>query len=516
MECSRKKKEASIARKNNRHSMDKTKGFHEAAPVTKRSPRNSYDIEAYPISFHGSSVFWDSDSDSGSKTGGRKAYPLPQPSGSCRSSMESNRRGSSFTSNDSFDDDDMHGDFSSFRVFEENNSSLWSKGSDSGSKASYLHQPPRCLSPWDAGLESPTEKHPCHPLPLPPSSPNGPPKKSPSKWKKGKLIGRGTYGHVYAGFNSENGTMCAVKEVKVITDDQTSKECLKQLNQEISLLTELTHPNIVQYYGSELGSDKLSVYLEFVSGGSIHKLLGEYGSFKEPVIRSYTRQILSGLAYLHGRNTVHRDIKGANILVDPNGGIKLADLGMAKHISCSSMLSFKGSPYWVAPEVIMNTNGYSLAVDIWSLGCTVLEMATSKPPWSQYEGVAAIFKIANGKGFPEIPNNLSKDARNFIELCLQRDPITRPTALQLLQHPFIQDQSLVEPTKFNLADSTPDRTRMSTYGRDNRTQQTSRRPSKGSWDEISVSSSLPESLCSSQQCTSASGSSLQSPYQPSY
>ncbi|GMJ06439.1 hypothetical protein HRI_004313100 [Hibiscus trionum] len=112
-----------------------------------------------------------------------------------------------------------------------NHSSLWSKGSDSGSKASYLHQPPRCLSPWDAGLEFPTEKHPCHPLPLPPSSPNGPPKKSPSKWKKGKLIGRGTYGHVYAGFNSENGTMCAVKEVKVITDDQTSKECLKQLNQ---------------------------------------------------------------------------------------------------------------------------------------------------------------------------------------------------------------------------------------------------------------------------------------------
>ncbi|TYI39218.1 hypothetical protein ES332_A02G082800v1 [Gossypium tomentosum] len=320
-----------------------------------------------------------------------------------------------------------------------------------------MHQSPRYLSPWDANLESPTEKHPCHRLPLPPpTSPNKPPKKSPSKWKKGKLLGRGTFGHVYAGFNSENGTMCAVKEVKVITDDQTSKECLKQLNQ---------------------GSDKLSVYLEYVSGGSVHKLLGEYGPFKEPVIRSYTRQILSGLAYLHARNTVHRDIKGANILVDPNGEIKLADFGMAKHMtSCSSMLSFKGSPYWMAPEVIMNAHGYSLAVDIWSLGCTVLEMATSKPPWSQYEGVAAIFKIANSKGFPEIPNNLSKDAQNFIKLCLQREPTARPTALQLLQHPFVQDQSMVEPTKFNLVD---DR----------------RRPSKGSWDEISLASSLPESPC---------------------
>ncbi|KAK8572255.1 hypothetical protein V6N13_047866 [Hibiscus sabdariffa] len=494
-----------MARKNNTHSMEKTKGF----PVTKRSPRNSYDNEA---------------------------YPLPQPSASCRSSMESNRRGSSSSSNESFDDDDLHGDFSSFRVFEENNSNLWSKGLDSGSKAWFIHQSARGLSPWDARFESPSEKHPRHPLPLPPSSTNGPPKKPPSKWKKGKLLGRGTFGHVYAGFNSENGTMCAVKEVKVITDDQTSKECLKQLNQEISLLSELSHPNIVQYYGSELGSDKLSVYLEYVSGGSIHKLLGEYGSFKEPVIQSYTRQILSGLAYLHGGNTVHRDIKGANILVDPNGGIKLADFGMAKHISCSSMLSFKGSPYWMAPEVIMNTNGYSLAVDIWSLGCTVLEMATSKPPWSQYEGVAAIFKIANSKGFPEIPNNLSKDAQTFIKLCLQRDPTARPTALQLLQHPFIQDQSMMEPTKFNLvneasltsfhesqymqADSVSEfrsnRLRIPTHGSDHRMQQTSRRPSKDSWDEISITS--PESPCSYsiQQCKSVCGSSLQSSYQPSY
>ncbi|MBA0738123.1 hypothetical protein Gogos_011531 [Gossypium gossypioides] len=437
-------KKTYTARNNNKHSMEKPKGLHEAAAVSKKSPRNSYDIEVHPISFHGCSVL----------------------------------------------------------VYEENNSNLWSKGSNSGSKASYMHQSPRYLSPWDASLESPTEKHPCHrlPLPPPPTSPNKPPKKSPSKWKKGKLLGRGTFGHVFAGFNSENGTMCAVKEVKVITDDQTSKECLKQLNQEISLLSELSHPNIVQYYGSELGSDKLSVYLEYASGGSVHKLLGEYGPFKEPVIRSYTRQILSGLAYLHARNTVHRDIKGANILVDPNGEIKLADFGMAKHMtSCSSMLSFKGSPYWMAPEVIMNAHGYSLAVDIWSLGCTVLEMATSKPPWSQYEGVAAIFKIANSKGFPEIPNNLSKDAQNFIKLCLQREPTARPTALKLLQHPFVQDQSMVEPTKFNLVDYR-------------------RRPSKGSWDEISLASSLPESPCSNstQQCKSACGSSRRSSYQTSY
>ncbi|KAK1288631.1 Mitogen-activated protein kinase kinase kinase YODA [Acorus calamus] len=291
-----------------------------------------------------------------------------------------------------------------------------------------------------------------HPLPLPPNhqtfrnhvvNENG--QGLHSTWRKGRLLGRGTFGHVYEGFNSENGQMCAIKEVKDISDDQASKDSLKQLNQEIILLSQLAHPNIVQYYGSELTNDTLSVYLEYVSGGSIHKLLQEYGPFREPVIRNYTGQILSGLAYLHGRNTMHRDIKGANILVDPNGEIKLADFGMAKHISAyTSIRSFKGSPYWMAPEVIMNGNGYNLAVDIWSLGCTILEMATSKPPWSKYEGVAAIFKIGNSKDIPEIPGHLSNEAKQFLKLCLQREPSARPTAAELLDHPFVRDQATLK------------------------------------------------------------------------
>ena len=128
------------------------------------------------------------------------------------------------------------------------------------------------------------------------------------------------------------GQMCAIKEVRVASDDPSFKESLKQLNQEINLLSQLCHPNIVRYFGSEMSEETLSVYLEYVSGGSIHKLLQEYGPFKEPVIQNYTRQITSGLAYLHARNVVHRDIKGANILVDPKGEIKLADFGMAKHV----------------------------------------------------------------------------------------------------------------------------------------------------------------------------------------
>ncbi|CAE5960131.1 unnamed protein product [Arabidopsis arenosa] len=379
----------------------------------------------------------------------------------------------------------------------------------------------------------------CHPLPRPPTSPTSPSavhgswigggyETTSPKWKKGKFLGSGTFGQVYLGFNSEIGKMCAIKEVKVISDDQTSKECLKQLNQEINLLNQLCHPNIVQYYGSELSEETLSVYLEYVSGGSIHKLLKEYGSFTEPVIQNYTRQILAGLAYLHGRNTVHRDIKGANILVDPNGEIKLAAFGMVRHVT--TMLSFKGSPYWMAPEVVMSQNGYTSAVDIWSLGCTILEMATSKPPWSQFEGVAAIFKIGNSEDTPEIPDHLSNDAKNFIRLCLQRNPTVRPTASQLLEHPFLRNTTRVASTSMP-KDTCPPRshdgsfslpTRESYPGRlshDNYPRQPLSRTIKSpSRENVRAITSLPVSPCSSplRQLGPAYKSCFLSPPHPSY
>ncbi|KAJ7974164.1 Mitogen-activated protein kinase kinase kinase YODA-like [Quillaja saponaria] len=318
-----------------------------------------------------------------------------------------------------------------------------------------------------AGLDD--GKQQSHPLPLPPvtisspspfshsnsaaTSPSVPrspgradnPTSPGSRWKKGTLLGRGTFGHVYVGFNSESGEMCAMKEVTLFSDDAKSKESAKQFMQEIVLLSRLRHPNIVQYYGSETVGDRLYIYLEYVSGGSIYKLLQDYGQLGEPAIRSYTQQILSGLAYLHAKNTVHRDIKGANILVDPNGRVKLADFGMAKHITGQSCpLSSKGSPYWMAPEVIKNSNGCNLLVDIWSLGCTVLEMATTKPPWNQYEGVAAMFKIGNSKELPVIPDHLSDEGKDFVRKCLQRNPLDRPTAAKLLDHPFVKHAAPLE------------------------------------------------------------------------
>lgn len=306
--------------------------------------------------------------------------------------------------------------------------------------------------------DSARHENQAHPLPLPPSTTNssyspvtspystiprspGRPVNLQTGWRKGPLIGSGTFGHVYTGFHSESGQSCAIKEVLIIPDSEKSVESAKQLKQEVALLSQMKHANIVQYYGCEMIEDRLFIYLEFMSNGSIHNIIQQYGPLSESCIRVYTRQILLGLCYLHGKNTVHRDIKGANILVDKGGEVKLADFGMAKHISDHSfLLSFKGSPYWMAPEVVKNKNGYSFAVDIWSLGCTVLEMATGKPPWSQFEGIAAVFKIGNSKEIPAIPDRLSEDTKMFLRSCLQRDPRKRPTAAQLLEQPFVRLQ----------------------------------------------------------------------------
>lgn len=189
------------------------------------------------------------------------------------------------------------------------------------------------------------------------------------------------------------GALCAMKEVNIIPDDAKSAESLKQLEQEIKFLSQFKHENIVQYYGSDTIEDRFYIYLEYVHPGSINKYVKQhYGAITESVVRNFTRHILRGLAFLHGQKIMHRDIKGANLLVDINGVVKLADFGMATHLSTAAPnLSLKGTPYWMAPEMVQATLskdvGYDLAVDIWSLGCTIIEMFDGKPPWSDLEGV---------------------------------------------------------------------------------------------------------------------------------
>uniref|UniRef100_A0A1J3IAX9 mitogen-activated protein kinase kinase kinase n=1 Tax=Noccaea caerulescens TaxID=107243 RepID=A0A1J3IAX9_NOCCA len=302
-----------------------------------------------------------------------------------------------------------------------------------------------------------------HPLPLPPGAacpsssvpcPQAPLKVDSfpmnSQWKKGKLIGRGTFGSVYVASNSETGALCAMKEVELFPDDPKSAECIKQLEQEIRLLSNLQHPNIVQYFGSETVEDRFFIYLEYVHPGSINKYIRDHcGTMTESVVRHFTRHILSGLAYLHNKKTVHRDIKGANLLVDASGVVKLADFGMAKHLTGQRAdLSLKGSPYWMAPELMQavmqkdSNPDLAFAVDIWSLGCTIIEMFTGKPPWSEFEGAAAMFKVMRDS--PPVPESMSPEGKDFLRLCFQRNPAERPTASMLLEHRFLK--SSTQPT----------------------------------------------------------------------
>ncbi|KAK3013021.1 hypothetical protein RJ639_009970 [Escallonia herrerae] len=229
---------------------------------------------------------------------------------------------------------------------------------------------------------------------LPPTAIDSASPAPPIRWRKGELIGCGAFGQVYMGMNLDSGELLAVKQVLIAANHASKEKAqahIKELEEEVKLLKNHSHPNIVRYLGTVREEETLNILLEFVPGGSISSLLGKFGSFPEAVIKMYTKQLLLGLDYLHKNGIMHRDIKGANILVDNKGCIKLADFGASKQVvelaTISGAKSMKGTPYWMAPEVILQT-GHSFSADIWSVGCTVIEMATGKPPWSeQYQEV---------------------------------------------------------------------------------------------------------------------------------
>ncbi|OBS22126.1 hypothetical protein FPOA_08462 [Fusarium poae] len=272
------------------------------------------------------------------------------------------------------------------------------------------------------------------------------------RWFKGQLIGKGTYGRVYLGMNATTGEFLAVKEVEVNPkaaggDKNKMKELVAALDQEIDTMQHLDHINIVQYLGCERKETSISIFLEYISGGSIGSCLRKHGKFEESVVSSLTRQTLSGLAYLHREGILHRDLKADNILLDLDGTCKISDFGISKKTDNiygnDKTNSMQGSVFWMAPEVIRSQGeGYSAKVDIWSLGCVVLEMFAGKRPWAKEEAVGAIYKIANGERPPipeDIQDTLGPLAVAFMMDCFQVNPFDRPTADVLLsQHPFCE------------------------------------------------------------------------------
>ncbi|XP_059525899.1 mitogen-activated protein kinase kinase kinase 3 isoform X5 [Myotis daubentonii] len=228
------------------------------------------------------------------------------------------------------------------------------------------------------------------------------PTKSPSapiNWRRGKLLGQGAFGRVYLCYDVDTGRELASKQVQFDPDSpETSK-------------------------------------------GSVKDQLKAYGALTESVTRKYTRQILEGMSYLHSNMIVHRDIKGANILRDSAGNVKLGDFGASKRLQtiCMSgpgMRSVTGTPYWMSPEVISG-EGYGRKADVWSLGCTVVEMLTEKPPWAEYEAMAAIFKIATQPTNPQLPSHISEHGRDFLRRIFV-EARQRPSAEELLTHHFAQ------------------------------------------------------------------------------
>ncbi|KAL1857824.1 mitogen-activated protein kinase kinase kinase [Paecilomyces lecythidis] len=270
---------------------------------------------------------------------------------------------------------------------------------------------------------------------------------------RGQLIGKGTYGRVYLGINADTGELLAVKQVEINPklagqDKDRIKEMVAAMDQEIDTMQHLEHPNIVQYLGCERGEFSISIYLEYISGGSIGSCLRKHGKFEESVVKSLTRQTLDGLAYLHDQGILHRDLKADNILLDLDGSCKISDFGISKKTDNiygnDASNSMQGSVFWMAPEVVQSKGqGYSAKVDIWSLGCVVLEMFAGRRPWSKEEAIGAIFKLGSLNQAPPIPEdvsmNISPAALAFMYDCFTVDSAERPTAQTLLsQHPFCE------------------------------------------------------------------------------
>ncbi|KAG2412232.1 hypothetical protein HFD88_009789 [Aspergillus terreus] len=302
------------------------------------------------------------------------------------------------------------------------------------------------------------------PIPQNAAAAGGVPQRQPTfRIIRGQLIGKGTYGRVYLGMNADNGEVLAVKQVEINPriagqDKERIKDMVAALNQEIDTMQHLEHPNIVQYLGCERGELSISIYLEYISGGSIGSCLRKHGKFEESVVKSLTWQTLSGLAYLHDRGILHRDLKADNILLDLDGTCKISDFGISKKTDNiygnDSTNSMQGSVFWMAPEVIHSQGqGYSAKVDIWSLGCVVLEMFAGRRPWSKEEAIGAIFKLGSLSQAPPIPDdvslNISPAALAFMYDCFTVDSSDRPTAQTLLtQHPFCEPDP-----KYNFLDT---------------------------------------------------------------
>ncbi|KAG5501490.1 hypothetical protein JKF63_03319 [Porcisia hertigi] len=265
-------------------------------------------------------------------------------------------------------------------------------------------------------------------------------------FQRGRAVGSGGFGTVYQVILSD-GSLAAVKELKLENAN------FKAIDREVRAMSSIPpHPNCVRYLGSRYSAHHYYIIMEYISGGSINSLRKSVGRFRESVFQRYAYMVLLGLSHLHTNGIVHRDIKGANVLLDESGCAKIVDFGCSRdlnHTTTPTTSSGCGTPLWMAPEVCRGEPTTEKS-DVWSFGCLCLEMTNETGlPWSFLPSMTlhgVVYALACAKSPPPIPADLSSEAQDFLQRCLQLHPEERATVAELLQHPFF-DLDLMEDSE---------------------------------------------------------------------
>ncbi|OVF09193.1 putative serine/threonine-protein kinase [Clavispora lusitaniae] len=262
-------------------------------------------------------------------------------------------------------------------------------------------------------------------------------------------VGRGAFGVVFRGIIKATGQEVAIKQI----DLENESADLFEVNKEIQILSECRIPQITRYMGCFVKGYKLWVIMEYVNGGSLFEILRPGPITDEMTISVISHQILLALNYLHDQGKIHRDLKSQNILLSQEGEVKLTDFGVSTQLysNFSRRNTTVGTPYWMAPEIILSNNGgHSYKADIWSLGCCIYELRTEKPPLqNELAPMAALRRISacrSDDDFLRMLNldNMSDLLKDFLKRCFVVDPANRPSASKLLKHKFITQSTRLE------------------------------------------------------------------------